>query len=177
MCEGIIMETTVIAKLGIAAWRLPYAPRKKNCERSLPNGGICTERSCGDCGNTAGSERSSASVRFAPPRLPQLGRPRRSRLPRLPDRTARGLSRVRQTEQQASQRLLELAPSPSRSRLTKASRSLNQLKVTPFAWGLGERCDSASRDATCFETRLRGVKRSANLLGIRARYFCWSCGK
>jgi hypothetical protein len=47
-------------------------------------------------------ERSGESLRLAPPRLPQLGRPRRSRLSRIPDGTARELSLVRQTEPQTA---------------------------------------------------------------------------
>lgn len=108
-----------------------YAPHTSTYKRAISNGRSCGKRICCSRCNTAGSFRPS--LRLAPSRLPQLGRPRRPRLPRIPGRKTPGLSRVRQTEPQRTGQLLELAPQPSGVRARKTFRWTSGPTVAPLS--------------------------------------------
>jgi hypothetical protein len=107
-----------------------YAPCTPICKRAISDGCSCGQRIHRSRSNTAGS--FGPSLRHAPSRLPQLGRPRRPRLSGIPGGKASGVSRVRQAEPQRTGQLLELAPQPSGLRIRKTFRWTAQPIVTPL---------------------------------------------
>ena len=81
--------------------------------------GRCPCRTSGNHGRPEASRSQSAiaGLRSGPPGLPQLGRPRRSRLQALLRGSTPDLSWVRPAKRQGSAQLLEVAPQSSRQRL------------------------------------------------------------